>query len=62
MNWNERFKIGSQNTSCDSLISRRAIVDELKSATDPITLPESLDAAPDLAQSSAYRSPGTITT
>ncbi|WP_394938449.1 hypothetical protein, partial [uncultured Ilumatobacter sp.] len=30
--------------------ARRAIVDELKSATGPITLPELLDAAPDLAR------------
>lgn len=34
---------------------RRAIVDGLKSADGPITLPELLDGAPDLAQSSAYR-------
>lgn len=35
--------------------ARRAIVDGLKSASGPITLPELLAAAPDLAQSSAYR-------
>lgn len=35
--------------------ARRAIVHGLKSADGPITLPELLDSAPDLAQSSAYR-------
>ncbi len=35
--------------------ARRAIVDGLKAADGPITLPELLDAAPKLAQSSAYR-------
>lgn len=34
---------------------RRAIVDGLKSADGPVTLPELLAATPDLAQSSAYR-------
>lgn len=35
--------------------ARRAIVDGLKSAPGPITLPDLLAAAPSLAQSSAYR-------
>lgn len=35
--------------------SRRAVVDALASADGPITLPELIDAAPLLAQSSAYR-------
>lgn len=34
---------------------RRAIVEGLKRADGPITLPELLERAPDLAQSSAYR-------
>lgn len=34
---------------------RRAIVDGLRSAPGPVTLPELLALAPDLAQSSAYR-------
>ncbi len=35
--------------------SRRAVVDALADAAGPITLPELIDAAPDLAQSSTYR-------
>ena len=35
---------------------RRAIVDVLASTEGPVTLPEIIDLAPDLAQSSAYRS------
>jgi len=35
--------------------ARRAIVDGLRAANGPITLPELLDSAPKLAQSSAYR-------
>lgn len=34
---------------------RRAIVEGLRNARDPVTLPELLDLVPDLAQSSAYR-------
>ena len=34
---------------------RRAVVDALASTDGPITLPELIDAAPTLAQSSAYR-------
>jgi Fur family ferric uptake transcriptional regulator len=40
--------------------ARRAIVDGLKSAAGPITLPELLDSAPHLAQSSAYRNLGLL--
>jgi Fur family ferric uptake transcriptional regulator len=40
--------------------ARRAIVDGLKSAAGPITLPELLESAPDLAQSSAYRNLGLL--
>jgi Fur family ferric uptake transcriptional regulator len=40
--------------------ARRAIVDGLKSAAGPITLPELLDQAPNLAQSSAYRNLGLL--
>lgn len=39
---------------------RRAIVNGLKSADGPLTLPELLEAAPDLAQSSAYRNLGLL--
>jgi Fe2+ or Zn2+ uptake regulation protein len=35
--------------------ARRLIVDVLESADRPLTIPEILDAQPDLAQSSAYR-------
>ena len=34
---------------------RRAVVDALASADGPVTLPELIDLAPELAQSSAYR-------
>ncbi len=34
---------------------RRAIVEGLRAAAGPVTLPELLDRVPDLAQSSAYR-------
>jgi Fur family ferric uptake transcriptional regulator len=40
--------------------ARRAIVDGLKSAAGPITLPELLESSPDLAQSSAYRNLGLL--
>jgi Fur family ferric uptake transcriptional regulator len=40
--------------------ARRAIVDGLKSAAGPITLPELLESAPHLAQSSAYRNLGLL--
>lgn len=40
--------------------ARRAIVDGLKAAAGPITLPELLDSAPALAQSSAYRNLGLL--
>lgn len=36
-------------------IARRQIVKALRDAGGPVTLPELLDRAPDLAQSSAYR-------
>ena len=36
-------------------IARRQIVKALRDASGPVTLPELLDLAPDLAQSSAYR-------
>ena len=39
---------------------RRAIVEGLKAADGPVTLPELLDSSPDLAQSSAYRNPGLL--
>lgn len=36
-------------------VARRAVVDALADAAGPITLPELIDLAPSLAQSSAYR-------
>jgi Fur family transcriptional regulator, ferric uptake regulator len=39
---------------------RRAIVEGLKAADGPVTLPELLDSSPDLAQSSAYRNLGLL--
>lgn len=40
--------------------SRRAVIEGLKAADGPITLPRLLDSSPELAQSSAYRNLGLL--